>query len=300
MHHRAAMKVLTPLFVAALAAAGPGVSGCSSASTSDPVEQLGSEATSSSDWVTGCPLRMRLFGGGAPPPGFVLEAIPNADHRAIYLEGENGVGALPTRRKENAEVKAGMKRSQDKLSERLGKTAPIQVFPDDADGLPHISGVVIHTTNGPTARSAYETWASSGTSAHYIVDLNGDVSMAVPECHIAFHAPDELSNDARFRNQYTIGIEHVGVPFNATVGRADRASVPGFSDGDIFTSTPKQLAASKVLIRDICKRYGLKCKGSSTDEAPDMSTQPDLFRHHDLVATQCPGQWPLKDYLIKP
>jgi len=242
-------------------------------------------------WLEACPARMRAFRGAAPPRGFTLKAIPNRDHGHIYEDGPGGVGATGSRRPTDpiwgAKVQSARERAVTSVRER--HVGPVVDLPNAADGLPAVSAVVLHTTNGPSVESAYTTWATSGTSAHYIIDLDGTIWVAVPECHMAFHSPDEFSSNARFRNQYSIGIEHVGVPFGSSVGTDDRASLPGFlPDGATFKSTPAQLASSKLLAQDICTRYGLKCQ-----------PRVDLFRHFDLVAdTQCPGQWPLAGYQL--
>jgi N-acetylmuramoyl-L-alanine amidase len=110
-----------------------------------------------------------------------------------------------------------------------GNGAPLNLAPaDDGHGISHgidkpvikkfihspnyssrngvkIDMVVMHFTDGPTARGAIDRFLnqSEQVSAHYIIDRNGDIYQMVADDDKAWHA--------RAANPRSIGIEHVAV-----------------------------------------------------------------------------------------
>ena len=96
-----------------------------------------------------------------------------------------------------------------------------------------INRVIIHITDGPKASSAISTFATKKnpkkTSAHYVIDRNGDIWQMVFEKDVAHHA-SSASRDS-------IGIEHA----------ANRK----------HPATSTQYLASALLVRHLCTKYGI-------------------------------------------
>lgn len=102
--------------------------------------------------------------------------------------------------------------------------------------------VVLHWTGGPTAESAWQTFAPTklagrpelsgggalNVSAHYLIDRDGTVLRLLPE--------DRLARHVIGLNHVAIGIEHVG-------------------DGASWPLTPAQEAASAALVRELAGRW---------------------------------------------
>lgn len=280
-----------------------GFAACSMEANDGPVGETGTAISGGSNTATiskVCPADMQPFRGGAPPAGVTIVDIPHDAHDAMLAARS----FFPSRRSSalggpNRPFAAGSYLAGAESDHLEFNGHSIGVFPDKG-ALPPIHGVVLHTTNSPGAEAAWDHWRTSGTSAHYIIDAerpNGDVTIyvAVAECHMAYHAPDDQSAGSDFRNQYTIGIEHVGIPYGSSPG-GDRASGVPLEDGTHFTSTKAQRRASIALVRDICGRYGLGCEHNTKASAGYSMGGPALFQHRDLTGTQCPGDWPMGMY----
>jgi N-acetylmuramoyl-L-alanine amidase len=82
-----------------------------------------------------------------------------------------------------------------------------------------IDMIVLHFTDGPSARSAINHFLdqASQVSAHYIVDRNGDIYQMVRDTEKAWHA--------KAANPRSIGIEHVAMPDQHMSGEQEQASV---------------------------------------------------------------------------
>lgn len=102
--------------------------------------------------------------------------------------------------------------------------------------------VVLHWTGGPSAESAWQTFAPSrlqgrpelqgagalNVSAHFLVDAAGTVTRLMPEDRMARH---------------TIGLNHVGI------------AIENVGDGDRWPLTPAQVQANAALVRDLKERW---------------------------------------------
>ncbi len=82
-----------------------------------------------------------------------------------------------------------------------------------------IDMVVLHFTDGPSARSAINHFRqqSSQVSAHYIIDRNGDIYQMVRDSDKAWHA--------KGANPRSIGIEHVALPDQGMSDDQEKSSV---------------------------------------------------------------------------
>jgi N-acetylmuramoyl-L-alanine amidase len=78
-----------------------------------------------------------------------------------------------------------------------------------------ITGVIVHHTGVQTIGPVLETFLNSMTSAHYVVDTDGQIVKMVHDARRASHAGVARWNDEANINSKTIGIEivHVSGPF---------------------------------------------------------------------------------------
>ncbi|MDQ0373928.1 N-acetylmuramoyl-L-alanine amidase [Cellulomonas humilata] len=138
-----------------------------------------------------------------------------------------------------------------------------------------IDRIVIHITGAPQSPhlGSWFTREDANTSAHYMVDQNGDILQFVREQDTAWHA--------RGANRRSIGIEHVAV-------QQGGARYPR-RDGTVSTfpytpPTEVEYRTSAALVAHLCRKYGL---------TPDRTTivghrEADLGTGH----TSCPdGAW---------
>jgi N-acetyl-anhydromuramyl-L-alanine amidase AmpD len=92
-----------------------------------------------------------------------------------------------------------------------------------------IDAIVIHTTEGPTKKSAIDTLLERGLSAHYVIDPEGNITQLVELSERAWHAT--------YYNDRSIGIEMVGMAAQST------------------TWNPKNLGALADLVAYLVKKY---------------------------------------------
>jgi N-acetyl-anhydromuramyl-L-alanine amidase AmpD len=96
--------------------------------------------------------------------------------------------------------------------------------------------IVLHITDGPTARSAIETFKASQephrVSCHFVIDRDGTVYQLVDTTYAAWHASQV--------NARSVGIEHAAVP----------GSLP---------ATEAQYEASAKLVAWLCRSLQIPC-----------------------------------------
>jgi N-acetylmuramoyl-L-alanine amidase len=92
-----------------------------------------------------------------------------------------------------------------------GKTVEFIKSPSTSGALPQPTKIiVIHFTYGASAKSSanwFKDPANPGSSAHVVVDRNGDVIQCVPFNVIAWHAGNSRLRNLVGLNQHSIGIE---------------------------------------------------------------------------------------------
>lgn len=101
----------------------------------------------------------------------------------------------------------------------------------------------------------FAAFSNNGTSAHYNVDIDGNICQFVHDSDTAWHCPGV--------NRMSIGIEH------ANDGGADS----GWNVGDATIDAGAHLAAA------ICRAYGLG--------RPELRV--NMFPHSDFYSTACPA-----------
>ncbi len=72
-----------------------------------------------------------------------------------------------------------------------------------------VSGIIIHHTGGPTIGGALEEFLNNQTSAHYVIDTDGQIVKMVQDTQRANHAGVARWNGDPSVNARTIGIEIV-------------------------------------------------------------------------------------------
>lgn len=101
----------------------------------------------------------------------------------------------------------------------------------------------------------FAAFASNGTSAHYNVDIDGNICQYVHDSDTAYHCPGV--------NSKSIGIEHAN----------DGGPDSGWNVGDVTIDAGAHLAAA------ICRAYGLG--------RPELRV--NMFPHSDFYSTACPA-----------
>nr|DAX43833.1 MAG TPA: N acetylmuramoyl L alanine amidase endolysin [Caudoviricetes sp.] len=128
---------------------------------------------------------------------------------------------------------------------------------DEGRGGFALDRVVIHHNAGKamTHIGVYGAFTNNGTSAHYNVDINGDICQFVYDSDTAWHCPGV--------NKKSIGIEHAN----------SSGAEGGWDVGD------ETLDAGAHLTAAICRAYGLG--------RPEWRS--NVFPHSDFYSTACPA-----------
>ena len=141
-----------------------------------------------------------------------------------------------------------------------------------------ITAIILHTMQGSYKGTiSYFQNNSSQVSAHYCVDLNGDITQMVDEKSAANHAG--IVSNPTFKqvidkpginpNTFTIGIEHAD---NGSPAGADRS---------------KQYPATIKLVKEICARYEIPID------------REHICGHREVRSTKsCPGNLDV-DYIVR-
>lgn len=142
-----------------------------------------------------------------------------------------------------------------------------------------IKYVVIHITGGPAVdeRGAVNQFLNGPASAHYIVNRAGIIVQMVKEKDVANH----VKNIHAIENEESIGIEHVNQ------WNADNHLHP----------TPHQYAASALLVKSICSRYGIPIVHSAQPpRAPGIKGHIEVDPHSNH--RDCPNPaWNWENYI---
>lgn len=128
---------------------------------------------------------------------------------------------------------------------------------DEGRGGFALNRVVIHHNAGKAMAHAgvYEAFTNNGTSAHYNVDIDGNICQFVHDSDTAWHCPGV--------NQKSIGIEHANCS----------GAEGGWDVGDETIDAGAHLTAA------ICRAYGLG--------RPEWRS--NVFPHSDFYSTACPA-----------
>lgn len=124
-------------------------------------------------------------------------------------------------------------------------------------------GILVHYVGNPGSsaignRNYFEN--SGVASAHYIIDISGEIIRCIPDNEVAWHAGRsygaQWNNMAKTNNSRFIGIECCHPDAGGK-----------YSD--------KTYAALVELCADLCKKYG-------------FTAQKDVYRHYDVTGKSCP------------
>lgn len=131
-----------------------------------------------------------------------------------------------------------------------------------------VTCVVIHATatSGLTSPLEWLCNPESKVSAHYLIDLNGDIYQLVEENDIAWHAGESEWGGQKSVNSFSIGIELV----NANDGKMEYPA--------------EQVESCLGLVKSICKDYAIGPKDviGHFDIAPGRKTDPAGFKFDDF------------------
>lgn len=152
---------------------------------------------------------------------------------------------------------------------RNGRVAGVRFVPATSSGGPiKPTLIVLHDTAGRLDKGSSVAWFRSKeckTSAHFVVERDGEIVQMVPTDRKAFHAGASTWRGRQFCNSISIGIEIVNPGKLDANGRAwfgkatdapiERQATLAHGDGWWLPYTPEQIAAVKRLCRAIVTVY---------------------------------------------
>jgi len=183
------------------------------------------------------------------------------------------------------------------------ETRPIitDVFTDLASGerdgeithivIHFISNVIANRTDPYNIADIHGIFTTYGVSAHYIIDRDGTIHLAVPEERVAFHAgagylADFPDYENRL-NQHSIGIELLGIGSQADMSVFLTAAEYDALDPALIGFADAQYEALNWLLHDILARHPLVLPDrrhiiGHSEYAPDKPDPGALFEWHRL------------------
>ncbi|MDE0418227.1 MAG: N-acetylmuramoyl-L-alanine amidase [bacterium] len=152
--------------------------------------------------------------------------------------------------------------------------------PNANDRRTAVSMLVLHYTGMQDAEAALQRLVdpSSGVSAHWLVDEDGEVTSLVPEARRAWHAGAACWQGVRDVNGASVGIEIVN---------------PGHAGG-LPPFPARQMDAVAALSRDVLARHGIRQRHvlGHSDVAPLRKQDPGELFDWRWLASQGVGLWP--------
>jgi len=122
-----------------------------------------------------------------------------------------------------------------------------------------ISNVLANRTEPYIMEDIHRIFLDYGVSAHYIIDRDGTIHLAVPEYRVAFHAgAGTLTDFPEYENrlnQYSIGIELLGIGSQADMSIFLTADEYEALDPRLIGFTDAQYYALNRLLNDILARH---------------------------------------------
>jgi N-acetylmuramoyl-L-alanine amidase len=122
-----------------------------------------------------------------------------------------------------------------------------------------MSNVIANPENPHVIEDAFQTLASNGVSAHYIIGRDGTIYFCVPENRVAYHAgKGALKDYPNYKdnlNQHSIGIETLAIGSNAEMATFGITSeMYSALDSAHIGFTQAQYESLNRLINDILSR----------------------------------------------
>lgn len=169
------------------------------------------------------------------------------------------------------------------------------LIPTEYAGVSLINNIVLHYTVSPTVNATYDAFYRNGTSAQFVVNVDGIIYLLLPpENYVAFHAGLSFW-DFKYLNKRSIGIEIVGLGFVEESKTYQKLALDGAIklDGDErtwFQFPDAQLEAVYKLTAFLQKRFYVPGKNVVThadiaydrksDAGPMLLYQIGYGRHH--------------------
>ena len=123
------------------------------------------------------------------------------------------------------------------------------------------SNVVADRENPYDLDAVRSIFIENGVSIHYLIDRDGTIYGYVPENRVAWHAgKGSYADDDRLTdnmNHYAIGIELMAMGSQEDMAKYLTAEEYDGLDRSLIGYTEAQYAALRVLLPDICARYGI-------------------------------------------
>jgi len=122
-----------------------------------------------------------------------------------------------------------------------------------------ISNVIANPMNPYIMEDIEAIFQTYGVSAHYIIDRDGTIHLAVPENRVAFHAgAGALADFPEYENnlnQYSIGIELLGIGTQEEMSQFLSAAEYNALDPSLIGFTDAQYMSLNWLLNDILARH---------------------------------------------
>ena len=218
-----------------------------------------------------------------------LDELVAADNDSSSDDALIDDNSLPFEPDEEPSIKAEVFTELDS-SERHGEITHIVIH--------FISNVIENHGNPYIIEDIERIFRDYGVSAHYIIDRDGTIHLAVPEHRVAFHAGagtlvdfPEYENDL---NQYSIGIELLGIGTQEEMSLYLTASEYYALDPTHIGFTDEQYDSLNWLLHDILARHpAIKPNRTHiighSEYAPSKIDPGELFEWERLDFMSNPG-----------
>lgn len=156
----------------------------------------------------------------------------------------------------------------------------------------HFSSAVVNHPDDPyNIQYIRDTFVEYNVSTHYIIERDGTIHCYIPEDCVAWHAgKGEWKDDPRYTNnmnQYAIGIELVTIGSEKDMEMYMTDDEYERLDDSLKGYTQEQYDALKLLVEDLCERYGIPMDREHVighEEYSESKTDPgELFDWSKIV-----------------
>ena len=213
-----------------------------------------------------------------PPADYLPEAYQTRIERDVYVAADDTSDNTPPYEPIEARPITTDVFTDMASRERDGEITHIVIH--------FISNVIANRTDPYNIGDIHSIFLNYGVSAHYIIDRDGTIHLAVPEGRVAFHAgagyladfPDYENN----LNQHSIGIELLGIGSQDDMSVFLTAAEYDALDPDLIGFTDAQYEALNWLVNDILGRHPLILPNRAhiighSEYSPDKPDPGELF-----------------------
>lgn len=135
-------------------------------------------------------------------------------------------------------------------------------FPPEYIVIHFTSAVVNHIDDPYNEEHLRSLFTDNGVSINYIILRDGTVKCYIPEERVAWHAgKGEISGEEKYTNalnKYSIGIELAGIGSKTDMAAYLTSAEYDALDKSLIGFTEEQYSALKLLVDDLCLRYGIQ------------------------------------------